>query len=84
MDRRFILFTIYTSFLPTIFFKYDKVGKPIFEDKMIKLKRPGWKTTYHSFSKSRLGCHFSANTLFHSILPTAAEILKAKNKSSIY
>ena len=32
------------------------------------------------FSKSRLGWHFTANTLFHSVGPTVDKILKTKNK----
>ena len=36
------------------------------------------------FRKSRLGWHFTANTLFHSVGPTANKILKTKNKLNIY
>ena len=32
------------------------------------------------FSKSRLGWHFTANTLFHSVGPTVDKILKTKIK----
>ena len=36
------------------------------------------------FSKSRLGWHFTTNTLFHSVGPTVDKILKMKNKLNIY
>ena len=36
------------------------------------------------FSKSRLGWHFTTNTLFHSVGPTVDKILKTKNKLNIY
>ena len=36
------------------------------------------------FSKSRLGWHFTTNTLFHYVGPTVDIILKTKNKLNIY